>query len=212
MTEANAIADVARVTDHEGEGVALLPGQLRKARVEGLVRALMGPVQGLEDALHPLVALGIDESEAHALTQLGESMGLARLDATSISDARYRVALRAWVRAMHSRGTLPDVDAVMSILTGEDLGTSAWEVEEVFPAAMIAVPANALLTDERYVGAVARRVRSGGVDLQVLCPPEGDAFTFSSYDEELEAGTDTGFADLSGSTPVDGGELAGVVH
>jgi hypothetical protein len=212
VTEANAVTDVALISDHEGEGVALLPGQLRKALVEGLTRGLMASVQRLETAAHPLVVLGIDESSGHALTQLGELMGLRRLDATTITDARYRVALHAWARAMRSNGTLPDVDAVLAILTGEDLDTGAWEVTEVFPAAMLAEPADALLTDDGYVGAIARRLRAGGVELQVHCPPAGDAFTFAAGDEAQEAGTDTGFADLSGSTPVDGGELAGVVH
>lgn len=212
MTEANAVSDVARITDHEGEGVALLPGQLRKEGVEGLVRGLMGPVQTLEDATHPLVVLGIDESSGHALTQLGELLGLRRLDATTITDARFRVALHAWVRTMRSNGTLPDVDAVMAILTGEALDAGAWEVTEVFPAAMLAEPTDALLTDDGYVGAIARRLRAAGVELQVICPPSGSAFLFAAGDEALEAGTYTGFADLSGSTPVDGGELAGVVH
>lgn len=212
MTEANAVTDVALISDHEGEGVALLPGQLRKPLVEGFTRGLMASVQRHETAAHPLVVLGIDESSGHALTQLGQLMGLERFDATTITDVRYRVALHAWARTMRSNGTLPDVDAVMSILTGEDLDTGAWEVTEVFPAAMLAEPTDALLTDDGYVGAIARRLRAGGVELQVHCPPSGDAFTFAVGDEALEAGTDTGFADLSGSTPVDGGELAGVVH
>lgn len=211
MTEANAVTDVATISDHEGEGLALLPGQLRKAHIEGIVRALMGPVQDFEDAAHPLVALGIDESEAHALTQIGELLCLERLDATTITDARYRVALRAWVRALHSNGTIPDVEDVVTILAG-DGDLAAWTLEEVFPAAMLVTPTDALLTDDGYVRAIARATRAGGVDLQVICPPSGDAFTFAAGDEDLEAGTDTGFADLSGSTPVDGGELAGVVH
>jgi hypothetical protein len=212
VTEANAVTDVALISDHEGEGVALLPGQLRKANVEGFTRGLMTSVQRLETATHPLVVLGIDESSGHALTQLGELMGLRRLDATTITDARYRVALHAWARTMRSNGTLPDVDAVMSILTGEELNSGAWAVTEVFPAAMLAEPTDALLTDDGYVGAIARRLRAGGVELQVICPPAGNAFRFAAGSEALEAGTNTGFADLSGSTPVDGGELAGVVH
>lgn len=212
MTEANAVTDVALISDHEDDALALLPGQLRKPLVEGFTRGLMASVQRHETAAHPLVVLGIDQSSGHALTQLGQLMGLERFDATTITDVRYRVALHAWARMVRSNGTLPDVDAVMSILTGEDLDTGAWEVTEVFPAAMLAEPTDALLTDDGYVGAIARRLRAGGVELQVHCPPSGDAFTFAVGDEAQEAGTDTGFADLSGSTPVDGGELAGVVH
>lgn len=211
MTEANAVTDVDRITDHADEGVALLPAQLRKELVEGFTRALMSPVQDLEDAAHPLVVLGIDGSEEHALTQLGEFLGLRRLDDTTITDARYRVALHAWARAMRSNGTIPDVEAMMTRLTGS-ADAAAWTLEEVFPAAMLVTPTDALLTDDGYVGAIARAVRAGGVDLQVICPPEEPAFRFAAGAEELEAGTDTGFADLSGSTPVDGGQLAGVVH
>lgn len=211
-TEADAVTDIALIEDHASLGVALLPGQLRKASIEALTTALMGPVQDLEDAAHPLVSLGIGNSTAHALTQIGQLLALPRRDATQISDTRYRVALRAWVRALSSLGTVPDVDAVMSILTGEDLDTGAWEVTEAFPAAMLAEPADALLTDDAYVGAIARAVRAGGVDLQVICPPEEPAFRFAAGSEAMEAGADTGFADLSGSAPVDGGQLAGVVH
>lgn len=209
MTEANAVTEVAQITDHEGEGLALLPAQLRKERIEGLITALMAPVQDFEDAAFPLVSLGIDDSAAHALTQLGELLGLRRLDATTITDARFRVALRGWARAMRSSGTLPDIDAVMEILVGAATG---WTSEEIFPAAILVEPDDALLTDDGYVAAIARAVRAGGVELQVICPPTGDAFTFAVGDEELEVGVDTGFADLSGVTPVDGGEFAGVVH
>jgi len=209
MTEANAVTDLTRIEDHESAGLALIPAQLRKPNVDGLVSALMTSVQSLEDAAHPLVALGIDESEEHALTQIGDLFGLERLDSSVISDPRYRVALRAWVRAMRSNGTVPDVEAVMTILAG-DVG--GWTIDEAFPAAMLVTPDDALLTDDGYVGAIARRLRAAGVDLQVICPPSGTAFTFAAGDEDLEAGTDTGFADLSGSTPVDGGEFAGVVR
>lgn len=264
MSELDAVADVAQITDHVAGGVGLLMDRLRKgvetwqgawtssrsydrgdlvasdgsawralrgvasggsAPSEGavwteetglpvallsLVAALLLPAQELEDAAFPLVALTIDDAEDHALTQIGDLVGLRRADATQITDARYRVALKAWIRAMLSNGTVPDVEEVVTILAGSAL-SSAWTLDEVFPAGMLVEPTAALLTDDGYVGAVARAVRAAGVRLTVLCPPSGDAFTFADGDEEEEADADLGWADLSGDEPVDGGELAGVV-
>ena len=138
-------------------------------------------------------------------------MGLRRLDATTITDARFRVALHAWARTMRSNGTVPDVDAVMAILTGEDLDAGAWEVTEVFPAAMLAEPTDALLTDDGYVGAIARRLRAGAWSCRCTARLRATR-SRSRRATRLRKPEPTPASQISGSTPVDGGELAGVVH
>ena len=261
MSEADAVADVAQITDHVAGGVAMLMDRLRKgvetwqgawtssrsydrgdlvasdgsawralrgvasggsAPSEGavwteetglpvallsLVAALLLPAQELEDAAFPLVALTIDDAEDHALTQIGDLVGLRRADATQITDARYRVALKAWIRAMLSNGTVPDVEEVVTILAGSAL-SSAWTLDEVFPAGMLVTPSAALGTSSRYVRAIARAVRAAGVRLQIICPPTGPVFRFGASREAPEASATHGWSDTTQST---GGVLAGVV-
>lgn len=262
MSEADAVSDVARITDHVPGGVALMMDALRKgaetfrgawrssvlytrgdlvasegtvwralttagitAPVEGstwtaesalpvallsVLAALLQPGQDLEDAAHPLIALGIDDSEDHALTQIGELVGLRRRDATQITDTRYRVALRAWIRAMRSNGTIGDVEAVATVLAGV-ASSAAWELEEAFPAGLLLTPTAPWDTDESYVGAIARAVRAAGVRLQIVCPTGAEAFAFADGPEEAELGASSGWADLSGLIPSGGGSLVGVV-
>jgi hypothetical protein len=206
--EPDAVAEIAQVTDHAAGGVALLPDVLRLPRVEALTAAFLGGVQALEDAAFPLVGLDIDAATGDALTGVGELVGLRRTDATQITDARYRVALRAWIRALRSSGTIGDVEAVVTILAGD--GTSpAWTVAEDLPAGLLVTPTAALLTSPEAVQQIARATRAGGVRLQVVVPADGDAFLFGTDTEEPEADVDHGWSD---STQVTGGLMAGVVE
>ena len=106
MSEPDAVAEIVQVDDHVEGGLALLPDVLKRAGVQALVRALLGAVQALEDAAFPLVGLDLDAATDDALTGIGEMVGLRRTDATQITDARYRVALRAWIRALRSSGNV----------------------------------------------------------------------------------------------------------
>jgi hypothetical protein len=208
MSEPDAVAEIAQVTDHVAGGVALLPDVLRLPRVEALTAAFLGGVQALEDAAFPLVGLDIDAATDDALTGVGELVGLRRTDATQITDARYRVALRAWIRALRSSGTIGDVEAVVTILAGD--GTSpAWTVAEDLPAGLLVTPTAALLTSPEAVQQIARATRAGGVRLQVVVPADGDAFLFGTDTEEPEADVDHGWSD---GTQAAGGLMAGVVE
>jgi hypothetical protein len=208
VIEANAVAEIATITTHVAGGLALMPSQLRKTSIDALVRALMEPVQGAEDQAFPLTSQTIDEAETHALTGIGELVGLRRLNATAITDARYRVALKAWIRAMRSNGSIGDVEAVMTTLAGS-ASSSSWSAVECFPAGMLVTPAAALLTDEAYVGAIVRAVRAGGVRLQCITPSSFEGFRFGTDDEEPEASASAGFSNAAQTT---GGYLAGVVE
>lgn len=208
MSEPDAVSLPERIDNHAAASVALLPAQLRKPFVEGLVRALGGAVQTLEDAAHPLVAADLEDATGHVLTGIGALVGLRRAGPSAISDERYRVALRAWVRAMQSHGKAADIAAVLSILAGS-VETSAWTLAETFPAGVLVVPAAALLTDDGYVEAIVRRVRAGGVDLQVVVPPAGDSFAFGADPEVPEVDADRGWSD---GDQLAGGRLVGVVH
>lgn len=208
MSEPDAVAEIEQVTDHVAGGLALLPDVLKKAGAQALTAALLGPVQAFEDAAYPLVALGLDDSTDDALTGLGELVGLRRTDATQITDPRYRVALRAWIRALRSSGTIGDIEAVMTILAGDD-DAAAWTVVEDLPAGLLVVPAAALLTSPEAVRQIARATRAGGVRLQVVVPPGGDAFLFGGDTEVSLIDAAQGWSDTD---QLAGGMLAGVVE
>jgi len=208
MSEPDAVAEIVEVTDHVVGGVALLPDVFRKDRIEGLAAALLGGVQALESAAFPLVGLDLDAAADDALTGIGEMVGLRRTDATQITDARYRVALRAWIRALRSSGTIGDVEEVMAILAGDD-AAAAWTVVEDLPAGLLVTPTDALLTSPDAVRQIARATRAGGVRLQVVCPPDGDAFLFGTDTEAPEVDADHGW---SGGDQLAGGLMAGVVE
>jgi len=203
-----ALVDVASGGSAPAEGAAWTAQTGTPVALLSVLGALLMQVQDLEDAAFPLAAQTIDTAATHALTAIGDLVGLRRLDATTITDARYRIALKAWVRAMRSNGAIGDIEEVMTILAGSALA-AAWTVTEHFPAGLLVTPASALLTDESYIAAIAHAVRAAGVRLQVICPPASDPFTLAVGDEEPEASATLGWSNVAQST---GGYLAGVVE
>lgn len=173
--------------------------------VPGLLAALLSGVQDLEDAAFPLVAQTIATAETHALTGIGDLVGLRRADETTITDARYRVALRAWIRAMRSNGAIADFDEVLAhVLNG---GT--YTLEEFFPASLVITPDAAIAIPESFAAKILRATRAAGVGAQMITPPAGNAFAFASQDEDVEVDAARGLAD-TGQTQ--GGALCGVVE
>jgi hypothetical protein len=205
MAEANAVTNVTQITDHVAGGIALLPSRLREDDVEGLLGAILDAFQSHEDDAFPLLGLGIDASEDHALTQLGELVGIERLDATQVSDVQYRRVLRGWIRAMRSNGTATDfAEALAYVLDG-----GAYTLEEFFPASVLVTPDAAIAIPESFAAKILRATRAAGVGAQMITPPAGDAFTFASQDEDVETDADLGLADTA---QTQGGALCGVVE
>lgn len=205
MAEANAVTDATQITDHVAGGIALLPSRLRQDDVEGLVGGILEGFQSREDDAFPLLGLGIDASEDHALTQEGELVGIERLDATQVSDVQYRRVLRGWIRAMRSNGTAADFDEVLAhVLNG---GT--YTLEEFFPASLVITPDAAIAIPESFAAKILRATRAAGIGAQMITPPAGDAFTFATQDEDVEVDAALGLAD-TGQTQ--GGALCGVVE
>lgn len=205
MAEADAVTDLAKITDHVAGGIALLPSRLRQDDVEGLLGAVLEGFQDHEDDAVPLLGLGIDTSEDHALTQLGELVGIKRLDATQVSDVQYRRVLRAWIRAMRSNGTAADFDEVLAhVLNG---GTYA--LDEFFPASLVITPDAAIAIPETFAAKILRATRAAGIGAQMITPPAGDAFTFATQDEDVETDVALGLADTA---QTQGGALCGVVE
>lgn len=202
MAEATTATELAPIEDHVAAGLELLPSRLRLDDVESLVAALLDPAQEIEDETAGLYGLGLD-AEGHALTQEGHLLGLPRLDTTQISDAQYRLALRAWARAMRSNGTLADFDSVLAhVLDG-----GAYTLTEgdrsvlIEPDAPIAIP-------DAFAAKIVRATRAGGLGAQMKTPRTG-GFRLGSSHEAVTVDAAHGLGDTA---QTQGGVLCGVVE
>jgi len=202
MTEPSRILAHARDAAHVAEGLALVITQLRgKAAFEAVLSSWLTQVQAVEDALWGLYALAIDNSSAHALDQLGALLGQPR--PVNLGDVPYRKVLHAATIALTSSGTGDELLAAMHALIG------SWDftMALAFPATVLFEPDEASDVPAAVMASVLRRVKSGGVGLQVVDVPSGDVFAFAAG-EVPETDVDTGFSDTGGLV---GGQLVGVV-
>lgn len=202
MTEPARILAHARDAAHVAEGLALVITQLRgKPAFEAVLSSWLVQVQAVEDALWGLYALAIDNSSAHALDQLGAILGQPR--PASLGDVPYRKVLHAATIALTSSGTGDELLAAMHKLIG------SWDFTMTLasPATVLFEPDAASDVPAATMASVLRRVKSGGVGLQVVDVPSGDVFAFAAG-EVPETDADTGFSDTGGLV---GGQLVGVV-
>ena len=202
MTDPSRILAHARDAAHVAEGLALVITQLRgKPAFEAVLSSWLTQVQAVEDALWGLYALAIDNSSAHALDQLGALLGQPR--PVNLGDVPYRKVLHAATIALTSSGTGDELLAAMHALIG------SWDftMALAFPATVLFEPDEASDVPAAVMASVLRRVKSGGVGLQVVDVPSGDVFAFAAG-EVPETDVDTGFSDTGGLV---GGQLVGVV-
>lgn len=202
MSEPSRILAHAQNAAHVAEGLALVITQLRgKAAFEAVLSSWLTQVQAVEDALWSLYALAIDNSSAAALDQLGVILGQPR--PVGLTDVPYRKVLHAATIALTSSGTGDELLAAMHAL----VGSWAFTMTPVYPATVLFEPDAAPDVPASVMASVLRRVKSGGVGLQVVDVPSGDVFAFASG-EVPETDADTGFSDTGGLV---GGQLVGVV-
>jgi len=203
VSEPVAITSQARDPDHVAEALAALASQFRRPAIEAIASTWATQAQEIEDALWALYGLGIDDSEAHALDQIGWLMRQPR--AVGMADAVYRRVLRGCVEARRSGGRGPGVVATMRAL----VGSSAFTLREVFPAAFIAEPDASTSIPVEIMRAVLARAKAAGVGLAVLDVPTGDALLCAPSMMSIYAGDpDHGFSD---TTQAAGGALVGVM-
>lgn len=204
MTEPASITAHAHDEAHVAGGLALLTSRLKgKPALEAVLSSWLSQVQEVEDALWSLYGLAIDDSSDAALDQVGALLGQPRPD--SMADATYRLVLHGVVYALKSSGTGDDLLRATHAM----LATWAFTLTEAYPAAVIIEPDAHPDVPAAVLHAVLRRVRSGGVGLQVIDVVEGDTFNFSD-DPEL-SGSDAGRG-FSTTTGLTGGQLVGVIE
>lgn len=204
MTEPASLTAHEALDTIEADGVAAV---MRALREKPALRAFLAPwlaqVQQSESAAWALYGLAIDDSSDAALDQVGEVLAVTR--PSGMTDAVFRRVLRAAVIALRSSGTGDELLRACEAL----VGSTAFELLERFPAALRFEPDEAMDVPAEIALAVLRRVKSGGVGLQVVDVPAGDTFAFSSSVDEAESDTDRGFSDTSRAA---GGVLVGVLR
>ena len=106
------------IENHVARGLARLTESLKgKAKVAGWLTAILGQVQALEDAIED-VREGRDLLFAvgEQLDVWGRRLSLSR---GGLSDEVYRIRLRAKLSVNRSSGTLPELLAILSLITDE---------------------------------------------------------------------------------------------
>jgi hypothetical protein len=203
VSEPARITAHAAVTDVRAAGLARVIQQLRgKPAFDALLATYLDEIQAIETAAWQLYALAIDNSEGDALDQIGDLFDTPR--PPSMTDAVFRRVLHASVAALHASGTGNDIVRVARALVGSD----AFSVREVFPAAVIVEPDAAVGIPVDVMRRVLRLAKSGGVGLQVIDVPAGDTFAFSTSMMHAQTDASRGFSD---TTQAAGGVLVGVM-
>lgn len=167
---------------HVARALARLPQQFRgKAKIEALLSALASPAQDLENALWDLLTLrGVMTASGVWLDKLGALVGQAR---GGLSDAAYRLYIRARVATNRSRGTVADLIAIANLILNSS--TSLVTIETV-PGAVgvVVIRVSSYATDDATAAILISFLRDavdGGVRAILETSPVLDAaFTTST--------------------------------
>jgi hypothetical protein len=206
-TEPDRITEITQLTDHAGEGAALVMHTLRSKPIfAAILAAWMVQVQAVETALWALlVDTTLATATGAALDQVGALLLAPRGGLTDDDD--YRAVLRATVLARKSTGTAADLTAVLRAMLGVGpLFTyrEGWASALLEPAAVLPFAATAAIGP-------LRTAKAAGVQLQLLDPPAAQSglFTFASQAFVVEDDEPRGLGDEADDTV--GGLFTGVV-
>jgi hypothetical protein len=200
--------DIIANTEHENEGVARLLEQFKnKPRIESIVRALMGQVQDLEDALMTalLERFLADTTIGVQLDGIGQIVGQAR---SGLSDDDYRVYLRARILINLSDGQPEELITILqTMLSGSDV-----EIIETFPAELRILLTPELTISPSIPNSAMQTARAAAVRLlfEYTLTAITDVFSYGAVGDYPETDADRGF-DNGSSPDTTGGYYAGVL-
>ena len=200
------MSDIVKITDHGSEAVDRLVTQFKdKERITGIVEAIGGQIQGLEDVSCDLIDdRKIDTAEGVQLDKIGKIVGRRRL---GLSDASYRQVIKAQIGINTSNGHLEDLFFVFNLITG-----STQSIYVPYQVAMLEIYANTDISslDIGQLYADLQRTVPGGVRVHAIGwfdggggTGEDEAFSFA------ESLTGKGFSDVN--DPEVGGKLAQIL-
>lgn len=123
---------VEPITTHVADALSRLLEQYKDAaRLRGIITAIAGPVQTIEDAITALaLARSIDDAEGAHLDRLGEIVGYLR--PPLLSDEAYRIFIVAKIGVNASQGETERVIEIYKLITQ----AQTVRLSEYFPAAV----------------------------------------------------------------------------
>lgn len=170
---------VEQILNHEEEALARLLEQYRgKEGIEGLLSALVAPLQDLETAFIDLRdKRGLNDNVGGAvLDMLGTIVGAER--STGETDEEYLTAIKIKIGQNHSTATPEDIIALFGVLVPD---VSCWLVEQ-YPAT-VGIFTDGEPADSETVKAAIDAALGAGVRLDYLVSYDGEnTFAFDGGD------------------------------
>lgn len=204
-----------QITDHADQAVNRLPNPLRgQPKLEALVRALVGPIQHVEDALWQLLTeRTIDIATGVTLDSIGRLVGEPP---TGLDIETYRRHIKARIRANRSRGQVEDLIKIVRLILNDPAAGVQMERQTINT---IVVRILERVTDDDLANTLIRFLllatsAEGRVLLETLTALEDDTFTLaiaafstgalSIGNTTIAVGSTAGFPD-TGSVDIDVG-------
>jgi len=194
------MSDFTPITDHEDEAVARLAAEFRKPRIEGVVRAFVGPFQDQEDALKDIQELRwLETATGLQLDNLGTIVGEKRKGKT---DEVYRRFLRARVQINTSKGVAENLIRLFNTITeSPESFYATYRPAEI--TIMASIDIESLVITPAEILSLCREIIPAGVTLyHIGWYDNGNAFVFEGNPDGF------GFSDVF--APTTGGELAAI--
>jgi hypothetical protein len=173
-----------------------------KPKLAAILTSYIRQIQNLEDCAWEVIESRTIASSGKSLDSIGRIVGRKRY---GLSDADYRIAIRAQIRINRSSGTAEDIIAVAKL----SLPDYTIEYLEHYPASIQVNAVGAALFTIGMVVANLRAAKMGGVRLGFVYSfvDPSETFTLSS-DTAYETDEDQGFGSSADATL--GGQFASV--
>jgi len=157
-----------------------------KPNIQALLDAYIQQVQEIENALFQLLEnRTLETAVGVQLDNLGRLIGQARGE---LSDADYRILLRARILANKSNGTIDDIVEMLQIATsGSSVGLQEFE-----PAAMIITLTSFGSSNAVLLANLIADARPAGVGTDFVYPPSGAAFQYDTVGAGFDLGEYSG--------------------
>lgn len=166
-----------RVVEAQGK---LIDQFKNHTNIDALVKALAQQSQELEAAaFEVLLNTLLDTAVGVQLDGLGDIIGVER---GGLSDADYRVRLRAQILLNKSSGTIPEI-----VTIGEALTITNFELSEVFPA-KIEIEVSDLLLNGAVIANTLSRAKAGGVGFYMTWFEDSNYFEFDTVGQGFDQG------------------------
>lgn len=180
------MTDITQITDHGAAARLRIYDQFQSGDFAALVEARGGRIQGLEDALFPLIEQGqLANATDQTLTDIGAIVGEIRPTTgdAATDDEVYRTLIYARIFANISTGRNANVHQILTAL-----GSETVTVKDLYPmTAIIGYQPSGILTGAQIRGIIEKA--TGPVTLEIT---EHTARPFGFEGNGLAAGFDAG--------------------